>query len=122
MIAYLVEMFGVSLIFTIVIELTAALLLGASGKKALLLVILVNVLTNPPAVLLNWLCRLYITGYLRMPVQAVTEAAVTAAEAGIYCSFAKDTRFRIKRPVILAITANACSWLFGVILSWYHVR
>lgn len=117
MIAYLVEMFGVSLIFTIVIELAMVLLLGVSGKKELLLVVLVNVLTNPPAVLLNWLCRLYVTGYLKMPVQAAIEAAVTAAEAGIYCSFAKDTRFRIRRPVILAITANVCSWLFGLILS-----
>ena len=112
---YLIRMFGISLMLTIVIELAVAFLFGIRTGKGMLLVVLVNVFTNPPAVLCNWLCRLYLADYHKMPLQLVIEAAVIAVEALIYCGFARDERWQIRRPALLALTANGCSWLIGLL-------
>lgn len=124
---YLFEMFFVSLILTIIVELAVVLLCSRVrglhsflpaiyGKKRILLVVLVNVLTNPPAVLVCWLFRLYLPGMPEISVQLVTEVLVVAAEAGIYRSFAKEPQCEIEHPVMLSAAANLCSWLFGVIV------
>ena len=52
---YFVKMFGISLGLTILIELAVAAPFGMRTRKKILLVLLVNVLTNPPAVLAYWL-------------------------------------------------------------------
>lgn len=115
MVIYLVRMFGISLMLTIVTELAIAFFFGLRTGKDILLVALVNVFTNPPAVLCNWLCRLYLPDYRRIPVQLAIEAVVVLAEALIYQCFAEDERWRIKRPVLLSLTANGCSWLLGLL-------
>lgn len=115
MVMYLIRMFGISLMLTIAIELAAALLFGMRMRKNMLLVVLVNVFTNPPAVLCNWLCRLYLPDYHRVAVQLAIEAVVIAAEALIYSVFARDEQWRIRRPVLFSLTANGCSWLLGVL-------
>ncbi len=115
MVVYLIRMFGISLALTLAIELAAAYLFGLRTGKSMLPVALVNVLTNPPAVLCNWLCRLYLPDYHRVAVQIVIEAAVVLVEAFIYCRFAKNEERQIKRPVLLAVTANGCSWLLGLL-------
>lgn len=117
MVIYLICMFGISLALTLVTELAIAFLFGLRTRKNVLLVVLVNVLTNPPAVLCNWLCRLYLPYYNRVPVQLVIEAAVVIVEAFVYCCFARDEQRQIKRPVLLALTANGCSWLLGVVIG-----
>lgn len=113
---YLIRMFGWSLAITLAVELAVAFLLGVRTGKGMLLVALVNLLTNPPAVLCNWLCMLYLADYRRIPVQLVIEAAVVTAEALIYCSFARDRVWPVRRPVLLSLTANGCSWLLGLLL------
>lgn len=115
MVMYLIRMFGISLMLTIAIELAAALLFGMRMRKNMLLVVLVNVFTNPPAVLCNWLCRLYLPDYHRAAVQLAIEAVVITVEALIYSVFARDERWRIRRPVLFSLTANGCSWLLGVL-------
>ncbi|MDE5747317.1 MAG: hypothetical protein K2I21_07045 [Acetatifactor sp.] len=117
MVIYLIRMFGISLVLTLVTELAIAFLFGLRTRKNVLLVVLVNVLTNPPAVLCNWLCRLYLPYYNRVPVQLVIEAAVVIVEAFVYCRFARDEQRQIKRPVLLALTANGCSWLLGLLIG-----
>ncbi len=122
------EMFGISLALTIAVESAAAILLErkrfhvpAQGEQRknmrniILLVILVNVLTNPPAVLLCWLGRMYLPDVPRMFIQPVVEIAVVAVEACIYRSFAGKPLWRTDSPVRLAVAANVCSWLVGVI-------
>lgn len=158
--SYLIEMFGVSLALTIVVELTIVLLLekkqtksfklnegyeqhesyrqsGHPGRmenrnydrntmltifgqhcgKGILLVVLVNVLTNPPAVLLCWLGGLYMPTIPPIAVQLVVETAVVLVEACIYRSYAQRPQWKIARPVRLAVAANACSWLLGAIFT-----
>lgn len=117
MVIYLIRMFAVSLALTLVTELAIAFLFGLRTRKNVLLVVLVNALTNPPAVLCNWLCRLYLPCYRRVPVQLVIEAAVVIVEAFVYCRFARDEQRQIKRPVLLAVTVNGCSWLLGLLIG-----
>lgn len=124
MIKYLVEMFLISLILTIGIELAVVWLLSQikhsasfiHTKQGVLLVVLVNVLTNPPAVLICWLAGLYLTNALAIIVQLVVEMAVVAVEAWIYHSFAKEKQWGMPNPLILSGVANICSWLCGIIL------
>lgn len=115
MAAYLICMFGGSLALTVAIELAVAFLLGMRTGRDLFLVVLVNLLTNPPAVLCNWLCSLYLPGYRALPVQLVIEAAVVATEALIYHIFAADRRWTIRRPGRLSLVCNGCSWLLGLL-------
>ena len=115
MVIYLIRMFGVSLILTLVTELAIAFVFGLRTGKNMLLVVLVNVLTNPPAVLCNWLCRMYLPDYHRISVQLAIETVVVIVEAFVYCLYARDERRQIKRPVLLAFAANGCSWLLGLL-------
>lgn len=128
---YLIKMFGISLILTLVVELAVAFLVrigmkhwgGERKKQALaigskrhmaLLVVLVNILTNPLAVLLCWLGRMYLPGVLAVLAELVVEAAVVAAEAGIYHSFMEKPGWQTGRPLLLSAVTNVCSWTAGI--------
>lgn len=104
---YLLKMFLISLGLTWLIELTVAAFLGLRDKKSMLLVLLVNLLTNPAAVLI---CHL---GIPELPV----ELAVMAVEAFVYTSFSKDERWQITHPVILSVSANLIAWFAGILLQ-----
>ena len=104
---YLVKMFGISLALTLALELPLARMLGLRGRKHLLLVLLVNVLTNPAAVLLH---------YLGMP-QLPVELGVVAVEAWIYAAFSRTEGWEVPRPVILAVVCNSVSWFTGILLQ-----
>ena len=106
---FLLKMFGISLLLTLVLEWLAAFVWGIWGKKAFLLVTLVNIVTNPAAVLTYWLYGIYL-GRALSAVQLVIEIVVVTVEALIYRSFAKEESFGIKRPVWFAILANGLSW------------
>lgn len=116
---YLLQMFGISLLLTLLIEGLVAFLWGIRGKKGLLLVMLVNIVTNPAAVLTYWLYRVYCAD-TSIVVQIGIEIVVVMVEALIYRSFAKEESFRIKRPIALGIVANALSWGVGVLWSVFE--
>ena len=78
------------------------------NKKLLLLVLLVNILTNPAAVLLHWL------GVPQIPV----EIAVVLMEALIYIWFSKDESWTVPHPVGFAVVANSFSWGVGMLIQW----
>ena len=116
---YLIEMFLVSLLLTLALEFIVAWCYGLRSGKAMMLVLLVNVLTNPLAVLINWLCGVYlpeIAGVGKWIFQLVIECVVVFGEAWIYRSFQKEIP-QLKRPFCLAFVANAVSWLCGVLLN-----
>ena len=100
-------MFGISLGLTLLIELPIGFVMGMCGKKHILLMVLINVLTNPAAVLACWL------GAAQIPV----EIAVFLVEAGIYYWFSKDEGFTVKHPVLLALLANLISWASGILIQ-----
>ena len=96
---YLMKMFGYSLAVTVLAELAVVFLFlkfqgqaGCSRRAVALLVVLVNVLTNPPAVLICWLGRIYLP-WAQIPLQIMVEGAVVAVEAYIYHSFENKLRW-----------------------------
>lgn len=112
---YLLKMFGISLLLTLGIEWAIAFLWGVRRKKEWLLITLVNIVTNPLAVLSYWLYRIYVAGP-SIAVQVVIEIIVVLAEALIYRSFAKEEGWQLKNPVLLAVVSNIISWGVGLLL------
>lgn len=104
---YLLEMFGISLVLTLLLELPAAALLGLRSTKGITLMILINILTNPAAVLLCWL------GLPQFPV----EIGVVLTEWAVLCWFSKDDRWKIPHPFLLALVCNTVSWGIGILLQ-----
>ena len=95
----------VSLALTLMLELGFALILGVRGRRNLALVALVNVLTNPPVVLL---CSLFPTPQLTI----AAEFSAVFIEGVIYRA---GTDFR--RPMLFSLSANAFSYLIGLALN-----
>lgn len=111
---YLLQMFGASLLLTLLIEWFVGFWWGLRSQKTFLLVTLVNIATNPAAVLTYWLYRVYWADS-SMVVQIGIEILVVVVEALIYRSFSKEEDYRIKWPVALAIVANVVSWGVGIL-------
>lgn len=104
---YLLEMFAISLVLTLLFELPVAWCFGMRHRKEILLTVLVNILTNPAAVLLHWL------GIPQIPIEFV----VLIIEASIYYVFSVDRNWSIPHPVTLALIANAVSWFSGLLIQ-----
>lgn len=100
----LVKTFGISLALTLILELPVAWFFGMRDLK---LAVLVNVLTNPAAVLLHLL------GIPQIPI----EIGVVLVEWAVYRSFASEENWHIRHPAALAIVANGISWMVGVLLQ-----
>ena len=90
----------VSLLLTLLLECAFAFVAGARTPRRLLLVALVNVLTNPPVVLL---CTLFPSPLL----------AAVLTEGLIYRSRADWLR----RPFLFSLAVNAFSYLTGLLLN-----
>ena len=100
---------AVSLLLTLLLELSFALLQGLRGRRELALVALVNCLTNPPAVLLR--CA------LRVPVLPL-EAAAVLVEGLCYRAFSGQLR----HPLRFSLAANAFSYTAGWALMTFGIH
>lgn len=99
---YILLMYGLSLVLTLLIELPVCYGLGLRKREQLELVFLVNLLTNPAAV---WL---HTTGGIpQIPV----ELLVVIIECYVY------HQFKQSRPLPLSLVANGVSWGLGVVLQ-----
>jgi len=107
MTAYFLEMFGVSLGLTLLLELPVGFCMGMRKGKYLALMVLVNILTNPAAVMICWLGG----------VEPLVELVVVIVEAAIYKWFSNDDRWNIAHPLLLSAAANGFSWITGVFLQ-----
>lgn len=94
---------------TLVLELGFSLFWGLR-KRELLLVILMNILTNP-AVNLLYILTVYLMGWPALPVVVLLEAAAVVTEG--FCS-----RGMIRRPWLFAILINAFSYSTGELLKF----
>ena len=97
--------FAYGLGLTLAVELCVALLWGLRGRD-LALCALVNVLTNPVAVYLHWV-------WPAAWLAPVLEGAAVGAEGLLY-------RLRgegIRRPFLLSLWANLCSFGLGYLLG-----
>lgn len=96
----------VSLLLTLLLECAFAFVAGARTPRRLLLVALVNVLTNPPVVML---CTLFPSPLLT----AAMELAAVLTEGLIYRARADWLR----RPFLFSLAINAFSYLTGLLLN-----
>jgi len=101
----------VSLILTIILETGFFLIVGKRNKKDLLLVVFVNILTNPIVVSLYWLAFFY-TGWNRAAVTAALELFAVLTEGYYYKKYGKGFKY----PYLFSIAANAFSYGTGVLL------
>lgn len=98
-----------SLLLTQLFELPFAWLWGAK-KKDLLVVLLMNILTNPLVVI--WHYSTWELGFLICTV--LPELAAIVTEAFLLRKFAEDTPY----PVLLGVFINLFSYSAGVVLNF----
>ena len=96
----MLEIFSVSLLLTLAIELPIAYLWGLR-RRELLTVAVANVMTNPLAV------ALHLWGIPQLPI----ELGVVLTEGIAY-----RLHFE-KKPVLLAIISNTLSWGIGILIQ-----
>jgi hypothetical protein len=110
---------AVSLTMTLILEsLFFVLLCKCSklckpNKKDWLLLVLVNIMTNPPVVLTFWLVVLFTDWNARI-LQIPLELLAVLVEGYFYKKYGQD----FKRPYLFALAANAFSFAVGVLLQW----
>lgn len=100
--SYIIIMYGLSFLLTLVIELPICYTWGLRSRDKLELAFLVNLLTNPAAVFLHTS-----VGIPQIPV----EILVVLVECYVY------HQFKIKHPLLLSLIANGISWGLGLVLQ-----
>ena len=98
---YLIKMMLFSFLITAAVEVPLSLLFGAR-KKGLLIVLIVNLITNPPAVFLAYLILM--------------ECAVILIEWGLYRRMDRKLPV-VRKPLLAAVVLNVTSYLSGVVLN-----
>lgn len=113
MIELLLKSLGLSLSFTLAIELGLAAIIGFRKAKDFLLVALVNILTNPPLVFFvvthSFLSGEAVGLYVIIPL----EILVFLLEGLIY---QKRLIFQRFNPFLISLILNATSYLGGLLL------
>lgn len=107
----LLPTFAISLGLTLLLELLLARLCRLQGRDYLL-VILVNILTNPAVVYLDMVCGALLPNG-RDLWQIPLEAAAIATEGFCYARFARSVR----RPWMFSLVANLFSYGCGLLIS-----
>ena len=102
------------LIITIIIELIVGLLIGVRGKKDLLNIILVNILTNPLVVSLPILMLLLYGEEIRYITLAILEIIAVLVEGFIYLKVFKYKRLN---GLLVSLILNLSSYLFGELIN-----
>ena len=114
MIPALLTALAVSLLLTLALETGFFLLIGKRNKKDLLLLMLVNILTNPVVVLTYWLTVLYMDWNAETIIMPL-EALAVFIEGYYYkkygCSF--------KRPYLFSLVANTFSFGTGLLIQLF---
>jgi len=108
----LLQRFVLSFLLTSLAELPFFLLFCKDRRNGLPVYLLVNLMTNPAAVLLSLLLRSAFPEAAPFFLQLPIELAVIVAEALVYRSF----REVFPKPVVLSVTANCFSYALGLLL------
>jgi len=112
MIQGLLSALAVSLAMTLVLEVGYFLLTGKRDKKDLLLVVMVNILTNPVVVLTYWLVALY-TNWNLIVVIIPLELLAVFVEGFHYKKYGNA----FKRPYRFSLAANVFSYGMGLLIQ-----
>ena len=101
-----------SLLLTLALETVFFLLAGKRDKKDLLLLMLVNILTNPVVVLSYWLAVLY-TEWNTVMIIIPLELFAIVTEGYFYKHYSRG----FARPYLFSLAANMFSYWIGVLLQ-----
>ena len=112
MISALITALGVSLALTLALETGLFLLAGKRNKKDFLLLLLVNILTNPTVVLIYWLVAIY-TEWNTVIVIMPLEVFAVLTEGHCYKKYGCD----FERPYLFSIAANIFSYGTGLLIQ-----
>lgn len=110
--AYIIETMMISLLLTLLVEELFLLAVGIRKKEDLLLVLLVNVLTNPMVVFLYQAADYYLMVDMRI-VTVFLETAAILVEAGYYAKYSRS----IRQPLLISAAANLLSYGIGKWIS-----
>lgn len=102
----------ISLLLTLLFETAFALVAGVRNVKDIVIVLLVNIITNPVVVFSYYTVITY-TDFSGVAAKAVLEAAAVATEALLYRRYA----YNIKKPLLFSIGANLFSFTMGLIIN-----
>ena len=114
MTAELVRALLLSLVSTLVLEGGIYLLVYERNKKDMLLVGLVNLLTNPAVVLLYWIAATRTEWNLTL-VKIALEASAVLVEGCYYKKYGQE----FKRPLLFSLAANMFSFGVGVLVQLF---
>lgn len=103
-----------SLLLTLILEVGFFWLTGKRKKKDLLLVCLVNILTNPVVVLFYWLAVLY-TRLNSVIVVVVLELCAITVEGYYYKNYGEE----FPHPYGFSIAANIVSFGIGLLIQLF---
>ena len=103
---------AISLCLTLLFEVGFFLIIGKRNKKDLLLVILVNTLTNPLVVLIYWIAY-HNTNWNTAIIKVPLEVFAVLTEGYIYKKYAQT----IKRPFVFSLAANTISFTLGLLIQ-----
>jgi len=101
-----------SLVLTLVFEAGFFLLVGKRDKKDLLLLVMINMVTNPIVVSLYWLALLY-GNFGRVAILIPLELFAVLTEGVYYKKYGRD----FSRPYLFSAAANAFSFGAGELLQ-----
>lgn len=102
----------ISLIITIILELSAAAVVGLRGRD-LLLTVIVNLLTNP-AVTASFYILSGTTELPEPPIKTFLEISAIVTEWLIYRKYGEN----IKRPLLLSVGLNGFSFFSGMLINY----
>lgn len=109
----MLESLLLSLSLTLLFEGIFALLFGLRKPKDLLLVALVNIVTNPPLVLTLNLLRRYDPRFICIPIVLLLELLAVTAEWLLY---RRGLEYRKLPPLVLSLLLNTLSFLGGLLI------
>lgn len=108
----LLNSLGLSLLLTLILEACLAFFFGIKDKKDIVLLVLVNILTNPLVVMSYYLVVHY-SHINRIAVIIFLELMAILTEGYYYKTYGKTFR----RPILFALCANLFSYGVGQLLN-----
>lgn len=108
----LISALAISLLLTIALETGFFLLIGKREKKDILLLVMVNILTNPVVVLLYWLTAIY-SDWNTVAVLVPLELFAVLTEGYYYKKYGRN----FKHPYLFSLNANAFSFGMGLLVQ-----
>ena len=103
-----------SALLTLVLETVFFFLTGKRDKKDLLLIILVNLLTNPIVVLTYWMLTNYMNSN-EILVKTILEISAVLIEGYYYKKYGRN----FHHPYVWSASANAFSFGMGILIQQF---